>query len=154
MDSKLYMLRAKNEIKLATIIFTLSTNTSIQESVFQISDPQTYYSAVISHSYYSIFYAAKAYLLKKSITIHAPEEHKKTFDEFSKFVQTGELDVELLKIYQTAIIRAESLLSIFLTEKKKRGEFTYRTLPQANKQPANESLEHASFFFKHIYAII
>jgi uncharacterized protein (UPF0332 family) len=151
MDSKLYIHRAENEIKLSEIIFTISENPKIQTSYFYVKEPETYYSAVISHCYYSIFYVTKAYLGKKRIKISAPEEHKKAFEEFKKFVESGELDVELLKIYQEALIRAEYLLGIFQEEKKKRGNFTYRTIPQANKEPAKESIENAKIFFKHIY---
>ena len=154
MDSQLYIDRAENEIKLSEIIFTISEKPEIQTDSFEVKDPETYFSAVISHSYYSVFYAAKAYLSKKGIKVSAPEEHKKTFEEFKKFVKSGELDVELLKIYQEAIVRAEYLLGIFKEEKKKRGTFTYRTLPQANKDPAEQSLKHAKIFFKHILAII
>lgn len=120
----------------------------------KINDLETYFSAVIAHSYYSIFYGAKAYLAKKGIDVTAPEEHKKAFAEFKKFVESGELDVELLKIYQEALVRAEYLLGIFKEEKKKRGEFTYRTMPQANKEPAKESIEHAKTFYKNIFSIL
>src|SRR3989338_11691969 len=147
MDSKLYIHRAENEIKLAEIIFMISEKPNIQKETFKVNDPETYYSAVIAHSYYSIFYGAKAYLAKKGVEVSAPEEHKKSFNEFKKFVESGEIDVELLKIYQKALIRAEHLLGIFKEEKKKRGEFTYRTMPQANKEPAKESIEHAKTFF-------
>ncbi|PIU29861.1 hypothetical protein COT07_03765 [Candidatus Woesearchaeota archaeon CG07_land_8_20_14_0_80_44_23] len=153
MDLNLYINRAENEIKLAEIIFTLSEKPKIQTDIFDIRDPETYFSAVISHSYYSIFYAAKAYLLKKGIEISAPEEHKKAFNEFKKFVESGELDVELLRIYQQALVRAELLLGIFKEEKNKRGEFTYRTLPQANMEPAKESIKHAKTFFKNMIAL-
>ncbi|MFH1212067.1 MAG: hypothetical protein V1659_04020 [Candidatus Woesearchaeota archaeon] len=154
MDSKLCILRAENEIKLAGIVFAISEETSLQMETFKIKEPETYFSAVIAHSYYSIFYGAKAYLAKKGIETTAPEEHKKTFDEFKKFVESGELDVELLKIYQEALVRAEYLLGIFHKEKKKRGEFTYRTMPQANREPARESIEHAKTFFRHMIAVL
>ncbi|MEK6968081.1 MAG: hypothetical protein AABX51_05620 [Nanoarchaeota archaeon] len=153
MDSKLYIHRAENEIKLAEIIFEISEKPNLQKETFKVNNPETYFSAVISHSYYSIFYGAKAYLAKKGIAVSAPEEHKKSFDEFKKFVESGELDVELLKIYQEALIRAEYLLGIFKEEKKKRGEFTYRTMPQANKEPAKESIVHAKTFFKNMIAL-
>jgi len=52
------------------------------------------------------------------------------------------------------IVRAEELLGIFSKEKAKRGEFTYQKLPQANKEPAKESLDNASFFFKNINKIV
>ena len=154
MDSKLYTPRAENEIKLAEIIFVISEEPNIQKEIFKIMHPETYFSAVIAHSYYSIFYGAKAYLAKKGLEISAPEEHKKSFDEFKKFVESGELDVELLKIYQEALVRAEYLLGIFKEEKKKRGEFTYRTMPQANKEPARDSIDHAKIFYKNILAIL
>ena len=154
MDSKLDIHRAENEIKLAEIIFVISEKLIIQRETFRVNEPETYFSAVIAHCYYSIFYAAKAYLAKKGIEISAPEEHKKAFDEFKKFVDSGELDVELLKIYQEALVRAEYLLGIFKVEKKKRGEFTYRTMPQANKDPAKESIVHAKIFFKHVIAVL
>lgn len=154
MDSRLYIHRAENEIKLAEIIFILSEQQALQRNTFQIKEPETYYSAVIAHCYYSIFYGARAYLAKKGVEISAPEEHRKAFEGFKKFVESGELDVELLKIYQEAIVRAECLLGIFKEERKKRGEFTYRTMPQANKQPAKESLEHAKTFFKHKIAVL
>lgn len=154
MDSKLYIHRSENEIKLAGIIFAISEEPNIQKETFKINEPETYYSAVIAHGYYSIFYGTKAYLAKKGIKISAPEEHKKAFAEFKKFVESGELDIELLKIYQEALVRAEYLLGLFKDEKKKRGEFTYRTIPQANKEPAKESIEHAKTFFKHMFALI
>lgn len=154
MDSELCIHRAENEIKLAEIIFVISEVPDIQRDVFKVNEPETYFSAVIAHSYYSIFYGAKAYLSMKGIEISAPEEHKKAFSEFRKFAESGELDVELLKIYQEALIRAECLLGIFKKEKKKRGEFTYRTMPQANKEPAKESIEHAKVFFKHMIAVL
>ena len=150
MDLKLYIHRAENEIKLAEIIFVISEEPNIQKETFKVNDPETYYSAVIAHSYYSIFYGAKAYLAKKGVEVSAPEEHKKSFAEFKKFVESGELDVELLKIYQEALVRAEYLLGLFKEEKKKRGEFTYRTMPQAIKEPAKESIEHAKTFFKNM----
>lgn len=154
MDSRLYIHRAENEIKLAEIIFVISERPDIQEETFNVNDPETYFSAVIAHCYYSIFYGAKAYLAKKGVEISAPEEHRKAFEGFKRFVESGELDVELLKIYQEALVRAEYLLGIYKNEKKKRGEFTYRTMPQANKEPAKASLEHAKLFFKHMIAIL
>lgn len=59
------------------------------------------------------------------------------------------MDVKLLMIYKEMIIRAETLLEIYKEEKKKRGNFTYNTIPQANMAPAKESIENAKLFFKH-----
>ncbi|MEW5896576.1 MAG: hypothetical protein AB1668_02705 [Nanoarchaeota archaeon] len=52
-------------------------------------------------------------------------------------------------IYQAMIVRAEALLEIYKAEKRKRGDFTYNTIPQANRYPAEESIKHAKKFFKH-----
>ena len=152
MDSvfKLYLKRAQNELNLSIIIMKISDDKEMQVSVFKVSE-DTYYSAVVSHAYYCIFYAAKAYILTKGIKTEAPEEHKKTFEEFDKLVEKGIVDVELLKIYEKMLIKADVLLSIFELEKGKRGKFTYKTLPQANREPAKESIENAQTFFKHIY---
>jgi hypothetical protein len=50
MDSKLYIHRAENEIKLAKIIFAISEEPNIQKETFKVNDPETYYSAVITPS--------------------------------------------------------------------------------------------------------
>ena len=151
MDSeyKLYIKRAQNEINLSKMILKISEDDNIQADVFEMPK-DTYYSAVISHAYYSIFYMAKAYLLTKKIKTEAPEEHRKTYEEFKKLVEQGAVDVELLKIYQQLMMRADTLLKIFQTEKSKRGRFTYRTLPQANLEPAKQSMANAETFFKHV----
>jgi len=151
MDSKadMYLRRAKSEIDAAGILLTASTNVDIKP-MFNLSNESTFYSGVISHSYYGIFYCAKAMLLTKKIETESPEIHKKTFDEFKKaFIDTGLLDTKLLMIYQELIIRAETLLGIYQQEKKKRGDFTYNTIPQANKEPADESIRNVKMFYKH-----
>ena len=148
-ESKLYIQRAQNEINLSKMILKISEDDNIQRDVFEMPK-DTYYSAVISHAYYSIFYMTKAYLLKKGIKVHAPEEHRKAYEEFKKLVEQGLVDVELLKIYQQLMMRADTLLEIFQTEKSKRGKFTYKKLPQANVEPARESLKNAETFFKHV----
>jgi len=154
MDSeyKIYLTRAQNELNLSIMIQIISDNKDMQVEIFKIKE-DTYYSAAISHAYYSIFYAAKAYLLLKGVKTQAPEEHKKTFEEFSKFVHKGTIDIELLKIYQNMLIRADTLLHIFGLEKDKRGKFTYRRIPQANQEPAFESIKNAKIFFNHLYRL-
>lgn len=131
------------------MIMRISEDDKLQLDVFEMPK-DTYYSAVISHAYYSIFYMAKAYLLTKGIKTEAPKEHRKSYDEFKKLVEQGAVDVELLKIYQQLMMRADTLLKIFQAEKGKRGKFTYRILPQANIEPAKESIGNAKTFFKHL----
>lgn len=154
-EIELYLQRAENEFIVAQILFDISSNPTIQKEQFKLEKEFTFYSSVINHSYYCIFYSAKAILIKIGIKTEAPEVHKKTIEAFEKYlVKTGKLDVELLKIYQKMIVRAEELLEILTKEKGKRGEFTYRKLPQANQNPAKESVNNASFFFKNINKII
>lgn len=156
MDSmvKIYVQRALNEISVAKLLFEVSNNKDKKED-FNIEEETTFYSAVISHSYYSIFYAAKAILLTKNIKTSAPEVHKKTYEAFKEqFVDSGVLDIELLTIYKKMIVRADELLQIFKDEKWKRGHFTYKTIPQANKDPADQSMQNAINFLKNIRTII
>lgn len=151
---KIYIERAKNELDAAESLRKISGDTKLKKE-FGIDMKSTFYSSVISHSYYAIFYAAKSILLTKDVKTTSPEIHKKTLDKFKEhFVDTGILDVELLKIYRTMIVRADELLKIFEVEKSKRGKFTYTTIPQANKEPAEDSIRNAKKFVSNIERVI
>lgn len=156
MDSKvkLYLERAENEFRLAKAIFHLSQNEPVKVQL-EANPGDTFYSAAISHSYYSIFYSAKAILLTKGIKTEMPDIHKKTYEAFKvEFIDSGILDVELLQIYQKMIIKADELLQIFKDEKWKRGHFTYHLIAQANLEPAKESLENAKRFLINIKKVL
>ena len=150
---KIYLERAENEIVLAESLFKISSDNNFK-SQLGISVRETFYSAVISHSYYSIFYCAKALLLIKGIKTKVPQEHKKTYEKFRGLVGSGFVDDALFNIYKKESIKAENLLKIFFDEKRKRNEFTYQKLPQANLKPAKESIDNALIFFKSINIII
>lgn len=153
--SKLYISRAENELIAGKILNEVSMNPQLQKEQFKIETSFTFYSSVISHCYYCIFYTAKAILLNEGIKTDMPNVHKKTLKSFKKFlVQTGKLDKELFKIYEDMAIKADALLEIFSSEKGKRGRFTYQILPQANIEPARQSLENADTFFKTISKIL
>ncbi|MEK6826921.1 MAG: hypothetical protein AABX99_00355 [Nanoarchaeota archaeon] len=149
----LYLERAKNELDLAKAIFKLSKDSKLKLE-FELKEDSTFFSNVINNAYYCIFYSAKSYLTAKGIKTEVPQEHKRTFFEFKKLVQQGVIDAELLNLYEEVLIRADTLLHIFKQEKGKRGKFTYKTLPQANQEPARESLANAEKFFKNINLII
>ena len=152
--SDIYADRADNEIMVAESLKRLSEIEDDKVN-FDLPEDISFYSSVISHSYYAIFYAAKALLLTKGIETKSPEVHKKTYEGFKKnFVDSKELDVSLLKIYKKMIVRADELLEIFKEEKWKRGHFTYQTIPQANKEPAEDSLKKAKFFVSNIMKVI
>lgn len=153
--SKLYLSRAENELIAGKILNEVSTNQQIQKEQFKLETSFTFYSSVISHCYYCIFYTAKAILMNEGIKTDMPNVHKKTLKAFKKFlVQTGKLDKHLFKIYEDMAIKADVLLEIFSSERGKRGRFTYQILPQANIQPAKESLENSDLFFKTIRKIL
>lgn len=156
MDSmvEIYLERADNELLAAESLKKLSEDAKSREE-FSLPQSTTFYSSVISHSYYSIFYSAKAILLTKGVKTTAPDVHKKTYEEFERvFVNTGILDMKLFEIYKKMVIRADALLQIFKDEKWKRGNFTYKTIPQANKEPADDSLKNAKIFVSNISKII
>ena len=151
---KLYLERSENEWRLANAIFNLSENEKFKIQLDANPD-DTFYSAAISHSYYAIFYAAKAILLTKNIDTKSPMVHKRTFEEIQRnFVDTGELDIKLLQIYKKMIVKADELLGLFSQEKWKRGHFTYHTIAQANIKPAKESISNAKKFLTNIKKII
>ena len=125
------MQRAKNELSLAKTVFRISTNKKLKNEL-ELKEDSTFFSNVISISYYSIFYSAKALLESRGIKTRMPDEHKKTLVEFEKLVNSGEIDKELLLIYKSIFIKAEELLGIFQKEKSKRGTYTYFKLPQSN----------------------
>ena len=155
MDSKvkLFLQRAENERDLAKALFVLSQNNKLKNEL-SLTEDHTFYSAVISHSYYCIFYSARAILLNEKINVEPPEVHKKAIQSFERLAENGKIDVKLLKIYKKMIVKADALLDIFKLEKNKRGHFTYQKLPQANLEPAEESVRNAFFFFKNINAIL
>lgn len=79
MDSEvnLYLLRAEDEFLLSQKDLQISTEDKTK-NFLGIPKDKTFYYSVISHAYYSIFYAAKAYLLNKGIKTKIPNEHNKT----------------------------------------------------------------------------
>ena len=156
MDSmiKIFLERADNDIFAAESLKKLSENHELKNEL-ELPSKITFYSSVISHAYYAIFYSAKAILLTKNIRTASPYIHKKTFDEFEKtFVDSGIIDIKLLEIYKKMVVRADELLEIFKNEKWKRGNFTYNTIPQVNKEPAEDSLKNSKFFVSNILKII
>jgi len=156
MDSQveIFIKRANNELLVAEALRKLSEEIKYKGE-FSIPQNETFYSSVISHSYYAIFYAAKAILLTKNIKTTSPNIHRTTYDLFEKtFVKTGVLDKKLLQIYTDIVVKAGDLLEIFKDEKWKRGNFTYQVIAQANKTPADDSLKNAKSFVANISKVI
>ena len=150
---KSYLERAENELLLAKTNFEISISKELKK-ILKLPLERTFFNNVISQCYYSIFYTAKAYLLLEYIETSPPEEHKKTYLEFKKFVDSGILSKQLLEIYDKETEKADFLLKVFLGEKSKRGRFTYDINANANLPFAQESLNNAREFVSLIKAII
>ena len=153
LKANLYLDRAENEIVLAKCNFEISKDIGLKK-ILKIPEDKTFFNDVISQCYYSIFYAAKAYLLTKGIITAPPEEHKKTYIQFKKIAISGELDNQLLEIYEKEAEKAITLLGIFRWEKRKRGRFTYNVNSNANLPYAEESIKNAIKFASIIKAIV
>lgn len=152
-ETKIYIERADNELLLANINFNISTNKKLKEEL-GVPDNKTFFNDVISLSYYGIFYAAKAYLISNGVKTTAPEEHKKTYEEFRNFVNSGKVDRQLLELYEIETQKAAVLLKIFFEEKRKRGVFTYNIKSDANIPAAKESLENSRKFISMIKLLL
>jgi uncharacterized protein (UPF0332 family) len=148
-----YLERAENELILANANFSISTEKEIKNKL-GISLNKTFFNNVISGSYYAIFYSAKAFLISLQIITEAPEEHKKTYYEFKKIVESKKLNKRLAEIYEEESGKAETLLKIFFYEKKNRGRFTYNINANANKPFAERSIKNARFFCSTIKHLI
>ena len=155
MDSEVELTfgRAKDEFFLAEKDMKLSIDPEAK-SFFGVLPNKTYFHSVISHAYFSIFYSARAYLISKQIKVSPPKEHQKTYDRFKEQVEKGELDKELLKIYENELMKASALLHLFKRARKKRGLFTYNVLSEANIPHAQESISYAREFVSTIGAVL
>lgn len=155
MDSevRLYLQRAEDEFLLSEKDMRISIEEKLKE-ILGIPQRKTFFNSVINHAYYAIFNCAKAYLLSKGVRTKPPKVHKKTYAEFAKFVDSGELDMELLRIYEDVMGKSEVLLDIFFTEKRKRGIFTYNVKSEANLSYARDSVNNARKFVSTITAIL
>ena len=92
--------------------------------------------------------------MSKKIETKMPSEHQKTYNAFKKIVKSGELDNELLDIYEEESEKASVLLKIFRSERKNRGRFTYNVNANANIPYAKKSNENARQFISILKAII
>ena len=78
-EVELFMNRSADEFLLAETDMRISSELAVKQSL-GIPQGKTFYHSVISHAYFAIFHAAKAYLFKKGIKTSPPSEHHKTFN--------------------------------------------------------------------------
>lgn len=155
MDSEVSLMlnRANNELNAARALKKLSEEEELK-ALLEVPVNSTFYSSVISHAYYAMFYGAKAYLLSKGEKFVKQGQHQQVYIKFRKFVKEGVIDKELLLVYEDVKIKAEELLEVLDSEREKRKNFTYETSSEANREPAEKSLENAAFFISHIIKFI
>lgn len=151
LEVDLLIKRAENELMAANTLQKISNDALLKTSAELLPDI-TFYSSVISHAYYSIFYSARAYVMKKRISLPEQGQHQAVYFGFKKLVREGKIAQELLMLYDEVRIKAETLLEIFEIEEENRTKFTYKTLSQANKEPAENSSKMHKFFY-HILEI-
>ncbi|MBX4196055.1 HEPN domain-containing protein [Candidatus Pacearchaeota archaeon] len=145
--------RVQNELVAAEAFFSLS-ELAEAKVLLKVPRDETFYSAVIGHAYYSIFYAAKAYVLYTGTKLPEQGQHKAVYSAFKRLVKQGKIDSALLELYDEVKVKAETLLEILEGEEKKRTTFTYKTHSQANKDPASDSIKNAQVFFSHLKGLI
>ncbi len=152
MDSKvkIFQERAYGELIAARALRKLSEDEKSKE-ILEVPSSSSFYSGVIGHAYYAIFYSTQAYLAYKNIPVSSEQGvHQQVYFKFKHIIEKETSEKELLNIYEDIQAKAEMLLGIFVAEKKKRKTFTYETIPQANKPPADDSIENANIFISHI----
>ena len=155
MDSEveLSIKRMENELIAARALFFLS-ELAEAKTLLKVPSRETFYSSAIGHAYYAIFYGAKAYLIKKGMKFSEQGQHQAVYYAFRKFVRQGKIAAELLELYEEVKVKADMLLEILEKEEENRTKFTYKTLAQANKAPADESIKNAEIFLNEIKGLI
>lgn len=88
-------------------------------------------------------------LAAEGIRTRPPHEHRKTYEALKSLAAQGLLAPEPMHAYEEELEKASTILDIYLHEKRKRGTYTYKKLPQANQAPAKESLANAETFIRH-----
>ena len=151
---ELLIKKANNNLKLAKIVFDISSN-SKQKANHKLLEGDSFYDWVIITSYYAMFHITHSLLATKKIRIRNIRVHEATLYAFAHhFILTKELEDDLFLMYEDAEARANQLFNELSEEKQKRGQFTYERLPKANKEPAEESLNNAIKFVRDIESIV
>lgn len=145
--------RAENELIAAKALFSLSELVEAKK-LLKVSADETFYNSVIEHAYYSIFYCAKAYLMNKGIKFPEQGQHQAVYFAFRKLVREGKVAIELVELYKEVKIKAETLLEILEKVEENRTKFIYKTLAQANKEPADSSIKNAEIFLAQVKSLI
>lgn len=167
-----YLKTAKTSLKVADILFALSSDIETKRKLGLEEDFECYMWAVVC-SYYSMFYAVNSALATRSIKIGDEIVHKAALNcLIFYFLKTGRLAKHLLeeyeimqdevleligseqKILQKMQKRAFELIQSFDFERKKRGTFQYKITIDVKKTVAQTSLNRAKNFLFEMEKLI
>ena len=160
-------------LRVAEILFDLSKNKEQKEKVL-IEEGFECYLWVSVCSYYSMFYAANGALSNISIKVGDKIAHKITSDcLIFYFIKTRKLAKHLYQEYEESMTeafevmgvddeeikkkiqqKALDLIQIFDFEKRKRGDFQYKTTIPIKENLAKTSLERAKTFLNELQKLI
>jgi uncharacterized protein (UPF0332 family) len=140
-----YLGRAENNIVLAKHLYELSTHACMREDM-NLKEDMTFLGDVVSLSYYSIFYAAKAYTISNGSRGTAKTVHADTYEMLEKELYSKGFGAKTKEVYEALMIDSRKLLDIFINEKNKRGSYTYNPMSKAKLRNAKASIENAEIF--------
>jgi uncharacterized protein (UPF0332 family) len=141
----MHLARAEDELLLARTDYLFSTDASVAATL-GIPAGKTFFFSVITHSYFAVFHATKAYLVTKGIMTGPPKEHAATLAAFRRLVAIGAVDKDLLHAYDEEALKADTLLDVLKQERTDRGLWTYNVVREANKPYALASIQNATRF--------
>lgn len=168
-----YLKTAKMSLRVAEVLFDLSKNNEPKEKL-SIENEFECYLWVTVCSYYSMFYTANGALANLGIKIGDKIAHKITSDcLIFYFIKTGKLANHYYEEYEESMNnaldvmgmdeekireklqrKAIDLIQTFDFEKKKRGDFQYKTIVPIKENLAKTSLERAKTFLYEIEILV
>jgi len=168
-----YRKTAASSLKVAEILFTLSTQEDAKQKLLLEKDFESYLWVSVS-GYYAMFYIGNAALAQLGIKIGDKIVHKVTSDSLIfYFLMTGKLAKQYIeeyeksmkdalevigadesKIRKTLQQKAFDLIQTFDLEREKRGHYQYKTTVSIKENIAKTSLERAKLFFSEMEKVI
>lgn len=168
-----YLKTAKMSLRVAEILFNLSKEDDSKEKLLIEKEFECYLWVTVS-SYYSLFYVANGALASLGIKVGDKIAHKITSDcLIFYFIKTGKLAKHYFEEYEVSMKevleimgideqefrkklqqQALELIQTFDFERKKRGDFQYKTTTSIKENLAKTSLERAKTFLHELEQLI
>jgi len=138
-----YLEKSESKLLLAKNSYSLSTNSYLRE-LSGLPREMTFFNETVQQSYFSIFYAAKAYLISNNLETRPPGEHISTYNGLERELEFNGVD----------IITAKKLMKQYHDEKFKRGKSTYDPNFRVEMPDAKRSIINAEDFLLAINALL